>query len=408
MPPTWRERDLLQLRLDLLNVLADRLRDDGEVLMQRAVGWAGARGLLGSHGAVAEAAQLGAARPVAQAAGLLALWLKQGPSLPVGKVALGAQQVVACTKPHLPIVQFPTAHPPLVMLPRLRIRPHGMQQTPKHPPPVNKSPMQAHLLVMLPRLRIKSARRAHIWSATLPPARTLRRCATFSLQGEAGSAEQRRSVTGIGGFGQADRSTLQTCVASHSAQPRHTCLQDGTKHLPSCPCIPQSRAHRSRRRSYMRVSAAQRCTWSTPSSASSLAAWMAQSKYDLRQGRAGRVVRHGECSRAETLTAHAGRSVHACGGMVGPDGPHTQPAWPDGLPNSARALHARMHLPCPPQQVHGGESKHIGRDTRHAGRHAARRSSSCSSMSLLLLQPPQMEATCQKYGQAPNSVKTFT
>ena len=36
--PTWRERDLLQLRLHLLDVLPDRLWNDWEVLVQRAAG----------------------------------------------------------------------------------------------------------------------------------------------------------------------------------------------------------------------------------------------------------------------------------------------------------------------------------------------------------------------------------
>lgn len=184
MQPTWRERDLLQLRLDLLNVLADRLRDDREVLMQRAVGWAGARGLLGSHGAVAEAAQLGAARPVAQAAGLLALGSSKDPAYLSVKFPWVRSRSWHAPNPTCQLFNSQLRTHPLVMLPRLRIRPHGMQQTPKHLPTVNKPPMHPHLLVMLPRLRIKSARRAHIWSATLPPARTLRRWATFSLQGE--------------------------------------------------------------------------------------------------------------------------------------------------------------------------------------------------------------------------------
>lgn len=56
---------------------------------------------------------------------------------------------------------------------------------PTHPPPRHKKTdsqkqTSAHLLVMLPRLRMRSARSANIWSATLPPARTRRRCATFS------------------------------------------------------------------------------------------------------------------------------------------------------------------------------------------------------------------------------------
>ena len=154
-----------------------------------------------------------------------------------------------------------------------------------------------------------------------------------------------------------------------SSQVRNTCLQEGTNYLLPCPCIP-NQAHRSRRRSYMRVSAAQRCTWSTPSSASSLAAWMAQSKYDLRQGRAGRVVRHGECSRAAgAWTTHAGRSVHACSGVGGPGWTPDPASMARRAAKQCRALHACMHLPCPQQQVHGAESRHMRHAMRRAGRH---------------------------------------